>query len=69
MQLCNKKIYTPINIKNWILAFGTELISKSLTKNLFHIKEYETKNLKSVTELLKNPMSCIFTIKLLVLSQ
>ena len=44
MQLCNKKIYTPINIKNWILAFGAELISKSLTKNQFHIKEYEIKN-------------------------
>ena len=68
MQLRNKKIYTLINIKNWILVFGTELISKSLTKNLFHIKEYETKNLKGVNKLVKNLMSCIFTIKLLVIS-
>ena len=37
MQLYNKKIYTLINIKNWILAFGTELISKSLMKKLFQI--------------------------------
>ena len=69
MQLYNKKIYIPISIKKWILAFGTELISKGLMKNLFHIKEYETENPEGVTELVKNLMSYIFTIKLLVLSQ
>ena len=69
MQLYNKKIYTLINIKNWILTFGTEPISKSLIKNLFHIKKYDAKNPKGVTELVKNLMSCIFNIKLLVLSQ
>ena len=69
MQLYNQKIYILINIKKWILAFGTELISKSLMKNLFHIKEYETGNPEGVTGLGKNLMSCIFTIKLLVLSQ
>ena len=50
-------------------GIGTELISKSLMKNLFHIKEYETENPEGVTELVKNLMSYIFTIKLLVLSQ
>ena len=69
MQLYNQKIYILINIKKWILAFGTELISKSLMKNLFHTKAYETENPEGVTELVKNLMSCIFTIKLLVLSQ
>ena len=74
IRLCNctirkYKIYTLINIKNWILTFGTEPISKSLIKNLFHIKKYDTKNPKGVTELVKNLISCIFNIKLLVLSQ